>query len=202
MIEEAKRIIAAELPGMEGWCTIEKANAMIDAVYGVNAQTCVELGVFGGKSLIAMALACKFKGTGVAVGVDPWKLGDCLEGTNDPANAEWWSKLDLEAIYRGFIRKVLDLGLTYQCQWLRYRSSDVLPFFRDGSIDILHQDSNHSEEVSCFELDAWTPKIATGGLLIQDDRLWPSMAKAVAKVSHWEIVSSDPAGNWAILKKP
>jgi hypothetical protein len=70
--EELKAKISQALPFLEGWCSKEKACAFIDLVLQEKPQTCVEIGVFGGKSLLPVAMALKSLGQGIVIGVDPW----------------------------------------------------------------------------------------------------------------------------------
>ena len=76
---------------LPGWCTPEKAQRLFDLVIESNSQITCELGVFGGRSFIPLALAHKQKGTGFALGIDAWKKEASLEGTNSLENNEYWS---------------------------------------------------------------------------------------------------------------
>src|SRR5678809_752199 len=107
------------IPSLQGWCPLDKAQFLAELTVSNNLQAAVELGVFGGRSLIAIAIACQHKGSGFIYGIDPWSNSSALEGTNSEANNEWWRQVDLEAIYRGFIEAVLRFNLTKECRWIR-----------------------------------------------------------------------------------
>ena len=47
---------------LEGWCTRHKASVMMDLIFWTKPKVVVEIGVWGGKSLIPMAFAVKALG--------------------------------------------------------------------------------------------------------------------------------------------
>ena len=114
--------IVASLPG---WCTPEKAQRLFDLVIESNAQFTCELGVFGGRSFIPLALAHKQKGTGFALGIDAWKKEVSLEGTNSLENNEYWSKIDYTEIYRTCIHDIQIHEVDDFCSLIRMRSQDA-----------------------------------------------------------------------------
>lgn len=164
---------------LHGWCPLEKAQFLANLVVDYNVQTVVEVGIFAGRSLIAMAMACQSKGSGVCWGIDPWVSTAAIEGTNDPANDKWWQQCDLEQIYRWFIEAVLRFGLTKECRWFRMRSDEVASLFADGSVDLVHIDGNHSEEMSTKDVELWFPKLKPrSSFVCIDDINWKSNQKA------------------------
>ena len=161
---------------MEGWCTPDKGRRMAELAYG--AHVCVELGVFGGRSLVATALALQDQGYGMVVGVDPYTKDAALEGSNSPANDQWWASVDLEKIFEGACQTVERLNLIPYVRIERARSEQIVSKFRDGIVCYLHQDGNHSAEVSCQEVLHWAPKIKKGGLWLFDDAGWETLQPA------------------------
>jgi predicted O-methyltransferase YrrM len=167
-------------PIVEGWTTQEKAETLAGFIIDHKPQLLVEVGIFGGRSMFAMAMALRENGMGTIWGVDPWTLDAVLEGDIGPENAKWWTEnVNLESIYEGFVRAVLDLGLFKQCRWVRERGATVARMFNEKSIDLLHLDANHSEAASCREVESWHKKLKPGGLLVADDVDWPSVAKSL-----------------------
>ncbi len=175
-LEEVHAAIASTLLQIPGWCVVEKGQRMAEIARG--EETCVELGVFGGRGLVSMAMGLRDAGHGRAFGIDPYTASACLEGSNDPANMEWWSTLDYESIAKSAQDLLGHLGLSAYAWLIRSRSADAVRMFHDSSVDVLHQDSNHSMEVSCEEVMLWTPKVKPGGYWIFDDTDWPSTKKA------------------------
>lgn len=169
-------IIDRELLQIPGWCTVEKSKRMAALTRG--AKLCVELGVFGGRGIISMALALRAQGFGRVDGIDPYTPAASLEGSNDIANDEWWRNLDYEGVAREAQTALYRLGLVPYARLIRMRSLEVVGFYENRTVDALHQDSNHSEEISCEEVSLWSPKIRPGGYWFFDDADWPSTQKA------------------------
>lgn len=171
------------IPRLEGWCTAEKGSILADLVLERRPGLIVESGIFGGRSLVCLALAARLNGSGICVGIDPWTIDAALEGGLDKDQEEWWqNNMKLEDIYAGFVKSVVRLELLKQCRWIRSKSEDAAKIFRDGTINLFHQDSNHTELVSCKEVRTWQRKIAPGGLWIMDDSNWPTQATAIRMI--------------------
>lgn len=166
--------IHALLPRLEGWCTPDKASVLADLMVDHDVQCAVEIGVFGGGSLLPMALAAREKGSGTVWGIDPWSPSAALEGTQDPQNIEWWSSIGYSGIYRGFVGMVVELDLLDVCSWLRLRSEQAVQVFQDASVQLLHIDGNHSEVASARDAILWYPKLAPQSVVVVDDVDWVS----------------------------
>jgi len=154
---------------LEGWCSKEKAAVLIDIVLKTKPQTIVEIGVFGGKSLVPMAYALKVNGTGQIFGIDPWDSLASIQGTMDESNKSWWGSLDHEAIQIGLVNKINAFKLQNQIELIKSTSEDA-PLIYD--IDILHVDGNHSDETSYLDVIKWVPLMNSGGWIIFDDMSW------------------------------
>ena len=193
--------IEAAIGGLDGWCTPEKGVRLAELIGETDAALSVELGVFGGRGTIAMAIGHELLGKGHVVAVDPWDTAAALDGENAPWNDEWWAQIDLEAIYRTFVASVDRLGLASWCHIVRKRSEDAARLLADGSVDVLHQDSNHSEKVSVAEVELWTPKLRPRGLWVTDDVDWPTMARARALLLERGFTPIEDHGGWQVYRK-
>ena len=71
------------LSKLDGWCSEKKARVLCALVSFFRPNVCVEIGVFGGKSLFAMASACYEYG-GTVHGIDPWTKDEALEAVQLP----------------------------------------------------------------------------------------------------------------------
>lgn len=194
-------IIEREIEKLPGWCTPEKGKRM--SALARDAHLCVELGVFGARSLISIALALRESRYDMARvdGIDPYTPAASLEGANAPENDEWWSKLDYEAIAREAQTALYRLGLVPYAQLIRMRSCDVVDFYADGTLDLLHQDANHSEETSCEEVARWAPKIRPGGIWIADDTDWKSTQKAQRELVALGFVELEDHVTWKVYQR-
>ena len=174
-----KRNVLQYQSQIEGWCNQGKATRMMDLIYEVKPELCVEVGVFGGSSIYPTASALKFLGQGVVCAIDPWMHSNCLEGydVNDP-NYQWWSKLNLESIYQGFLTVLSRFQLQPYCHVMRMTGLQALDEFADGSIDILHIDGNHTKDSALSDAEMYLPKVKKGGYIWFDDVNWASTANA------------------------
>jgi predicted O-methyltransferase YrrM len=129
----------------------------------------VEIGVFGGASVIPMAMALQAIGSGRVYGIDPWEAGESVVGMED-ANYEWWNNLNHEDIYIGFINALIFNKLTNYCIPLRATSEQAAPLF--DVIDMIHIDGNHSEEKSWKDVELYFDKVRSGGIIVFDDISW------------------------------
>lgn len=168
------------LDRMDGWCTQTKALDLAQLIIDHRPDVVVELGVYGARSLAAMAMACQHIYNGHCTGIDPWTKDAALEGGTNPENDKWWAELDIERIYRVAISNIRTFGLDDFITIERKHDVDALPLFGDGSIGLLNIDSNHGELVSVRTVKDWVPKVKIGGLVAFDDSDWPSTQKAVA----------------------
>lgn len=169
--------IAYQLPRMEGWCSQEKASAMADLILAEKPNTVVEIGVFGGRSLIPQALALQANDKGTIYGIDPWKKEAALEGEVGAANAEWWNSLDLHKIHNYCMDQIWANQLDKFCIILQTSSHHCAHLF--NRIDILHLDGNHSELSSCRDVNNYLPYVRPGGFIWFDDTDWTTTQKAI-----------------------
>jgi len=168
---------------LQGWCSVEKALDMVSLINRQKPQLCVELGVFGGRSLFPVGFALKRLGGGRVIGIDPWAKSSAVEGSLDKAQEDWWSSLSYENIYSECVDNNTTLGLTEHVEIWRETASSALSKFSDESIDILHIDGNHTVESSVRDVYEWLPKVRPGGYIWFDDLDWVSTSVAVLLLS-------------------
>ena len=187
---------------MDGWCTVEKARRLVQLCAESCPRLGVELGVFGGRSLLAMALGCAVAGRGRVEGIDPYTADAALESEVDPRHIEYWCGIDYEKILRDANAVLSKYGVGDYASILRVKSLDRVPQYVDESIDCLHQDSNHSVSVSCAEIDAFIPKMVPGGIWVMDDIDWPSTVKAQQKLLKLGAQLVETYGKWGVYRLP
>ena len=193
-------MLPANYTEIHGWCTVEKANKLMEIVDEIAPKICVELGVFGGRSLLPIALAAK-KFSSKVFGIDAWCVAASIEGTNDKANTDWWAAIDYDFMYK----YTVDLMVKNDVDVKLIRNSSLLVYtmFADESIDLFHQDSNHSAEITCQEIELYFNKIRIGGLWIFDDINWPTTQEAakLLVIKGYEKIFTSEDGGWAIFKR-
>jgi len=207
--ENLKTKICRTLPRLKGWCDAEKACAMMDLVSEVRPDICVEIGVFGGASVLPTTAALKFLGHGVLFAIDPWDNGESIRNLLEGENREWWSDVDMNRIYRSYVRMVHEFGLEQYCVTIKETSASAAS--RISAIDILHIDGDHSEASSFFDASTYLPKVKHGGYIWFDDTDWaeghdqvPSTKKAVEFLQNsctLVKVGSSNGHSWLLLRK-
>lgn len=116
----------------------------------------VELGVQSGNSFNAFCQAVKTLGAGTkCYGVDTWK-GDAHAGAYD---AEIFANL---AAYQQ--REYSEFASLLQMTF-----DQALPYFSDGSVDLLHIDGYHTYEAVRQDFDTWLPKMSDRGVILLHD---------------------------------
>jgi methyltransferase family protein len=194
--------IEASIASLHGWTSVDKGVRLAELVVAAGAGLSVELGVFGGRGTISLAIGHEALQHGYVVAVDPWEKAASLEGVNAPENDEWWGKLDHEAIYQSFLKALADARVEPLCRVVRERSEVAVAEFEDGSVAVLHQDSNHSEQISSAEVELWTPKLRHGALWIADDTDWATTQGAQRLLAAKGLVVVEDHTSWKVFRKP
>jgi hypothetical protein len=168
VIQKASEI----LPTLHGWCSIDKAKKLIEVIIDSQPEICVEIGVFGGSSLVPQILAIQHNKHGKVFGIDPWANDAALEEMIHEDHKKWWEELNLEDIYFGCKKNIATLGLEKFCILIRDKAENVASRFTDESIGLLHIDGNHSEALSYKDATLYLPKVKSGGFIFFDDIWW------------------------------
>jgi predicted O-methyltransferase YrrM len=177
MTEQLRLKIEALVPKMEGWCVCDKALAMAQLILDTKPKIVVELGVFGGRSMLPQALALRETGQGRIYGVDPMEVGPAIEGEIGEANAQWWLKdCPLNVIHEGAMQALWKENLEPWFIYIRSTAEHAAHLFKD--IDILHFDQNHSELSSMRDIQIYYPLVRPGGYIWFDDTNWTTTHKA------------------------
>jgi hypothetical protein len=179
---------------IEGWCTKEKALTMAKIIK--NTDFCVELGVFGGRSLLPICLMT----TGTVIGIDAWSKDASIDGENSNLNDDWWGKIDYEKMF-DYTKNILTKYNCSNSKLLRMKSVDAISMFKDESIDFLHQDSNHSEKISCEEVELYYNKVKKNGIWVFDDTNWETTKKAQNLLINFGYKEIYDSGTWKVYQR-
>ncbi len=174
--ESIENFIRDNFPKMAGWCDPRKGIELANIVIRERPQKIAEVGVFEGKSTLAMAHACRLNGSGTVYAIDSWKREDCIDDESN-ANQEWWSKLDLDKHYANFVAHTVRADVVKHIQFCRMSSWDASRFLPD--VDMVHIDANHAEWPSTSDVVNWLPKLKVGGYIVMDDVNWESTQTAL-----------------------
>lgn len=169
-----KEYVEEERYKIGGWCTDLKREWLMNTCLENDIQTVIEIGVYEGKSCLAMASALKSKKQGIVHAIDAYNLDLATE--NGMEFEAQFHQGDIESVFRGHIKR---LGVAKYVNFPGPRSSEeAVDQFKDSCADLIHIDGNHSEESSMADLIRWFPKLRTGGVLVLDDTNWPTIQKA------------------------
>jgi len=182
-----RNFISDQFPKMGGWCDQQKGFEIAKLVLESKPNRIAEVGVFEGKSTLALAYACKLNGSGAVYAIDSWKKEDCIDDELT-ANQEWWANLDLEGHYESFVRHCVRAEVVRHIQFCRMSSWDASRSLPD--MDMVHIDANHAEWPSTSDVVNWLPKLKVGGYIIMDDVNWGSTQIAIKFVlKRCELIS-------------
>lgn len=200
------------LEKLQGWCTYEKAQRLVkiceDYTEALKSNTqatqttIVEIGVFGGRSLVALsqAISNSVKTNTVIHGIDSYCIADSIAGTNGVKNDEWWSNnVNYDNIYFSALNALANFKAPAVI--LKLSSLRAYKLYDDLSINILHQDGNHSSEITCQEVELWAPKMKPGSLWILSAADWPSTEQSKLLLKAKNFILAQDYGEFQVYKK-
>lgn len=160
--------ISRVMERLDGWCPESKGHSLAAAVVALRPEVSVEIGVWGGKSLIPMAMAHKHIGRGYVIAIDPWHPVESAKGQLHAGDVKFWGSADHEAVYGRFMQAVYANDLEKIVRVERKPSDAVEPPQR---IDLLSLDGNHGEQV-IRDAQRFGLRVRQGGLIFMDDIDW------------------------------
>lgn len=199
------------LPHIEGWCTERKALWLADLITSNRCLAVLEIGIYGGRSLIPMAMAVQSLGAGGKVhGVEAWSNSVAVATETNAENDAWWQTVDLKAIKKGFLRSVALNEVADTVVVLEMSSDEAFATISRtglGPFDLVHVDGSHSEVQALRDVEMWSGLVRPGGILVLDDIGWPSVRAAREHVRRnfsdiGEIVESGTTAYGAYRRGP
>lgn len=166
-----------------GWTHTTKACIIAATIVALRPKYSVEIGVYAGKGLIAMALAHKAISFGMAIGIDPYSADASKHGQANPDHAKFWSELNHEAVYQECLKQLQKWQVHGYVKLERKRSDEYDP---PDQIGLLRVDGNHGPVV-LQDVTRYAPFVQRGGIIIMDDLNWScgSVVKACANLDRW-----------------
>ncbi|MBC6983719.1 class I SAM-dependent methyltransferase [Caulobacter sp. 17J80-11] len=161
---------------LQGWCSREKAEYLARAVLSQRPEICVEIGVFGGRSLIPCAAALRELGSGEIYGIESWSPQVSVEFNTSAVNDVWWRDIDYGAIKENFLRFLVDERLMREVRVIESSSQRSSQMF--DRIDFLHIDGGHSTYGSSEDVILYVRKVVPGGIVVFDDVNWATTTPA------------------------
>jgi len=161
-----------------GFFSAEEAGLLYDTALRSGGMMMAECGSYQGKSTSVLGAAAKITG-GRVYAVDFWE--------NSGVYGSDWPKSNALT----FSQNMQRAGVLEQVYPLRLRTPAAAPVFRDGVLDLFFHDAGHTEAEITEDLNAWLPKLRSGGwLLVHDygntaqgwDQVIPAMQKFLSQL--------------------
>lgn len=164
---------------MQGWTEPSRACEMVERILEIKAKIIVDIGVFAGRSTIAMGFAAREMGNSMVYGIDNWNPESAMDNDDNKEGVDWWEKQShLESVHQQAMHAVWDHRLEPWVTIIRAKSEHVHQLF--PVIDFLNIDGGHSETTSCRDVSLYLPKVRSGGFVMMDDTSWDSTQKAIS----------------------
>lgn len=173
MTPAARGLIAAS-QSLEGWCSPRKALLLYALAREHKPETAVEIGIFGGRSIVPIAAALRDNGRGHVCGIETWSGAAATTHRTDFSNDFWWMNVDLGAIKKTFLQFVVAHDLHDVIKVVEAPSAKCPGLFE--RIDLLHIDGGHSTFDAAQDVVNYVTKVPPGGIVVFDDINWKSTA--------------------------
>lgn len=169
------------LPQIPGWCTKEKASAIMELIRDVRPSACLEIGTFAGSTTLPIARALQFNGHGLLYSVDAWDNYAAVENVDakDP-NYVWLAGYNMRSLQNQCLYWVNQLNLGSICNLIQMRSDELANQLGYYSLDLLYLDGNISSEGSLLDAILFFPKVRYGGYIVMPDGQHPNKKETVS----------------------
>ena len=97
-----------------GGCSAAKALALGDLMVEFDVRDAIEIGVYRGRCLVALAEVLRLRGAGRVIGIDPWSAADALQRDDHelgPALNAFAREHPWEQTYQEVLARIERLGL-------------------------------------------------------------------------------------------
>ena len=167
--------------GIPGWFHWREGQEEVVRTFP-EGSTFLEVGSYLGRSLCSLADVVRASGRDyTVVGIDTCR-GSGEEGPAN-VNAHGPAVEFGGGTFAGLLhRNVIACGFADSVHVLISSSPRAADFFADGSLAWVHLDARHDYDSVAADIEAWAPKVTSGGWLSgddYDDRLWPGVVAAV-----------------------
>lgn len=185
--------ISEIVPILRGWAgKSERPYRMAKLILKEKPRVVVEIGVFGGQSLIPQAMALKALGQGRIYGIDPFNLNVVKQQMAALDDAAMWLRQDMNMVFTDTFQWIKELGLQNHAILILGESKDCSTLF--DTIDILHIDGAHTEEGVMLDVNLYAKRVRSGGYVWLDDSHFPSLQPAIKELANFCDLIDDWGG--------
>lgn len=172
-----EEIVKLSQSSLDGWCSDKKCEMIIDIIKKEKPSIGVEIGVFGGRSLIPAAATMKFNNKGIMYGIEAWSNKIATEYYTSSANDDWWNSIDMVSVKEKFFEFICKMKLLDTIKIIESDAALCSGIF--SAIDYLHIDGAHSVFNAAEDVIMYCKKVRPGGIIVMDDVNWNSTEAAV-----------------------
>ena len=202
-VEKLKQRACAVSFTAKGWCSTQKMLSLLDLVLEVKPKVYVEIGVFGGASILPAIYGVKFLGEGKVIAIDPWNKEESikyLDPVTEKEHIDWWGNVKFNEIYQEFLYLLFLYELEDFCTVIR--STSEMAVGQIKNIDILHIDGNRAAEQSIQDVRLYLPKVNPGGYVWMGDCLGYNKQKAIELLmQQCDVIKIIDDGNCILFRK-
>ena len=163
---------------VEGWHTAVQSAYYNELVSSISNGIVVEIGVFGGASLLGMVDSC-VKTKSHIYGIDPWEKVENANGAKMTPDKKKIYRERIKNIRLNLERVINEEGYD-NITLIHDFSVNAVDRFENESIDIIFIDGDHSYDSVLQDISVWLPKVKRGGIMWGDDYGgWESVRMAV-----------------------
>jgi predicted O-methyltransferase YrrM len=173
-ITPAARGLLTAVTALEGWCSPQKSLLLYSLTRAHKPKTVVEIGIYGGRSIVPIAAALKDNGVGQVYGIETWSGSAATSYRTNIANDFWWQNIDFPKLKGDFLQFVVQHQLQDTIRVVEAASDRCAGLF--DRIDLLHIDGGHSTYGAAQDVVNYVSKVPSGGIIVYDDINWPSTA--------------------------
>jgi predicted O-methyltransferase YrrM len=185
---------------LKGWFNEDKEKWYKSLVKKVKNGSIVEIGVYGGASILSITDLCIKNNTKIT-GIDPWdKIEMVNENTLSKDNVYSYKSM-MKNHYENLVNIIKKENYNH-ITLIKDFSLNVLSNFEDNSIDLVYIDANHSYKEVLKDITEWYNKVKIGGILCGDDFAWDGVKQAVNEFcDSKKIKFTHTKDSWKISKK-
>lgn len=158
--------------GQWGWCSNDKSKLLIDYINEICSRVdnpvCVEVGVYGGMSVLPVALELKRNNCGIIHAIDPWTTEEATKGYEGTIHHDWWTDVDIEKYMNIFLEYIDEYELHDHVNVIRDASDNIEEI---KNIDFLYIDGQHTDQ-ALRDAKKFGSNVNLNGYVLVDDVYW------------------------------
>ncbi len=163
--DEYRKKTIEDSKNISGWNNSERADKIMQLLYEIRPNICVEIGCFAGATSYQIAKTLSFLQKGKLYTIDAWDLEIASEGIKNPSLIQTFRSIDWKAIQKECENLLRTREITSFCTLIHEKSDRAVSRFSEEEIDFLYIDGNPSSKGSLADVSSYLPKVKKGGYI-------------------------------------